>query len=886
MQLGITVCMFVLIGTQVKAEDFAVLSGLVRLDKPLSGASVEIYDADGALLLQSENETGSTGAFLLRVAPDTFPKNFRIAFEGEYNGRPVTLVNRYTDYRPGEDSVFANALTTLSVVCAQRGFMTVEEARERIRKQLGIPTQIDLAHTVTMNRCSIFFSQKAFMDSAKSDESFEGYLTGIADRLLAGEEFRFVEADALDGLAKASGVAPQGAIADALKRALNALKPLLKEGLVQIGKAAASKAAAQFFSWLLEILTGESVGVKLEEISQKLSELSSQMLAMQNALQMQISGTNFDSRLNSLNTEYLAPLSSVDSAYDVLRGHIANIKTNYTVPGLPVPTDLAQRRDDQAAVVKGLVAAKRSTFRDAIHAINNEITGIAAGVAFDKPLLQVWSNIIDGRSEFQDDNYDLKTAKMYEFIAVQMKMLCYVIEDMRNNIKDTNYAGTDTLSVVDGYYESIKALLDSQETAHMPKSDIENGDGIVNQVGTKMKWFLYKAYLLDQNGHWKWYTNDGGVGENLDRTGFEIASKEQIDDLFKNKPGNTNGIDYLREKGIGFYNPSKSDLPASNQCNWVTGEKRHYLIPTEENGDWFHRWDYDLAAGEEFYWNTWWYLPHPDWFYSVKQDVSLEYGPHQDVRAYYFNQWELTTTHHNLHYLLVKDDSGLVRGNPRNDVSLEDIQQTFADLPDANADGVPDAWMDLHGHPEPLDSDNDGLPDAYSVLFPSVEDDPEGDSDGDGLNNLAEYELETNPIKPDTDGDGMPDLWEVQRHLNPRNSSDKGKDSDGDGSTNYGEYLEQTDPWEKPLRAGWNCVAVVEECPEPMLRLGEGQGPFVFDSETQQYRPVMPEEPLLPGQGYVVYLSQENSFNVKFGYLVAEDNSGEPPTAIPDFLLH
>ena len=48
----------------------------------------------------------------------------------------------------------------------------------------------------------------------------------------------------------------------------------------------------------------------------------------------------------------------------------------------------------------------------------------------------------------------------------------------------------------------------------------------------------------------------------------------------------------------------------------------------------------------------------------------------------------------------------------------------------------------------------------------------------------------------------------------------------------------------------------------------------------------MPDEPLLPGQGYVVYLGEENAFNVRFGYLVKADTSGHPPTSIPDFLLH
>ena len=41
------------------------------------------------------------------------------------------------------------------------------------------------------------------------------------------------------------------------------------------------------------------------------------------------------------------------------------------------------------------------------------------------------------------------------------------------------------------------------------------------------------------------------------------------------------------------------------------------------------------------------------------------------------------------------------------------------------------------------------------------------DMDGDGLFNLEEFNLGTDPSDPDTDGDGMPDGWEVEYGLNP-----------------------------------------------------------------------------------------------------------------------
>ncbi len=61
------------------------------------------------------------------------------------------------------------------------------------------------------------------------------------------------------------------------------------------------------------------------------------------------------------------------------------------------------------------------------------------------------------------------------------------------------------------------------------------------------------------------------------------------------------------------------------------------------------------------------------------------------------------------------------------------------------------------------------------------------DTDADGLTDLQEYQLGTNPIKTDTDGDGMPDGWEVENGLNPL-VNDADGDFDSDGLTNLLEY--------------------------------------------------------------------------------------------------
>jgi len=70
---------------------------------------------------------------------------------------------------------------------------------------------------------------------------------------------------------------------------------------------------------------------------------------------------------------------------------------------------------------------------------------------------------------------------------------------------------------------------------------------------------------------------------------------------------------------------------------------------------------------------------------------------------------------------------------------------------------------------------------------------PDGDADGDGLTNVVEVAIGTDPLNPDTDGDGMPDGWEVFYGLNPLNPADAGATAP-DGLTNLQNFQISHDP--------------------------------------------------------------------------------------------
>jgi pectate lyase len=55
-------------------------------------------------------------------------------------------------------------------------------------------------------------------------------------------------------------------------------------------------------------------------------------------------------------------------------------------------------------------------------------------------------------------------------------------------------------------------------------------------------------------------------------------------------------------------------------------------------------------------------------------------------------------------------------------------------------------------------------------------------------------ELESAPAPVDSDKDGMPDAWEIKYGFDPSNPADGSEDKDGDGYTNVEEYLNGTNP--------------------------------------------------------------------------------------------
>ena len=125
-----------------------------------------------------------------------------------------------------------------------------------------------------------------------------------------------------------------------------------------------------------------------------------------------------------------------------------------------------------------------------------------------------------------------------------------------------------------------------------------------------------------------------------------------------------------------------------------------------------------------------------------------------------------------------------------------EIFETFTNplLADTDGDGLSD-WYETYSETNAtdFDSDDDLMSDGYEVTFgldPLDDSDVHEDPDGDGLDNLVEYGLWTNPLSADTDGDRLYDNEEIVLGTDPTNS-----DTDGDLLSDYVELkIIKTDP--------------------------------------------------------------------------------------------
>ncbi|MFW5729707.1 MAG: Ig-like domain-containing protein, partial [Spirochaetota bacterium] len=143
-------------------------------------------------------------------------------------------------------------------------------------------------------------------------------------------------------------------------------------------------------------------------------------------------------------------------------------------------------------------------------------------------------------------------------------------------------------------------------------------------------------------------------------------------------------------------------------------------------------------------------------------------------------------------------DTGTTALHPALDLDGEALTVGLKDIGadefnDADADGLPD-WVEALGATDAAaDSDGDTLNNLaeYETHWTNPND---SDTDGDQLDDGAELTAGTDALDPDTDGDTLPDGWEVNYGLDPLDGTTADADPDGDTLLNSEEFALGTDP--------------------------------------------------------------------------------------------
>jgi hypothetical protein len=118
-----------------------------------------------------------------------------------------------------------------------------------------------------------------------------------------------------------------------------------------------------------------------------------------------------------------------------------------------------------------------------------------------------------------------------------------------------------------------------------------------------------------------------------------------------------------------------------------------------------------------------------------------------------------------------------------------------------DTDHLPDYYEINVTGTDPLDGDSDSAHTSRNEAGNGIQDHIE-DFDNDGLATYAEYKLGSDPFNEDTDGDGLHDAFELlatgtsllATDTDGNNTTDSAKDADGDGLTNLREQTLRTNP--------------------------------------------------------------------------------------------
>lgn len=286
--------------------------GRVVLDRPLGGATVELFDLQGQLLGQTT--TDASGRFKFAAVP----RDFRVVASGANEAYAA-------DYREfdGTRQMVVNPLTNLLATYRDRHpEVPAAEARARIKRYFGMPPEHELETHMVQGSRRPGFSVRRYLEQARasqrSDSGATTFVAGLVEDIHTGNRTR------ARGFSESAADWLQGA--SDLGAAVGAIS------VARILGGGFTGPSQLLIGWVLNsVLDGlfsptSSVALQLQTILNDLGALANEVNQDDQALLQQISTQGALSDIAVINTSvtnYLAAVGSAPSAANVVSNQFA-----------------------------------------------------------------------------------------------------------------------------------------------------------------------------------------------------------------------------------------------------------------------------------------------------------------------------------------------------------------------------------------------------------------------------------------------------------------------------------------------------------------------------------------------------------------------------------
>ncbi|MBI9077970.1 MAG: hypothetical protein JEZ02_21410, partial [Desulfatibacillum sp.] len=345
-----------------------IMQGWVSVEKPISGATLTLYNIDGEESYQLQKlTTGKLGSFLITV--DDIADDFRIVARGGSIDGEAFYDELSADYRNFDEengTIYINAVTTMISACLDsHPGMTLDESTVAVKVFLGIPDWVDIGRGLHAE--GEYFSHGDFMNEAEQNGGVDDFI----DLLIAEMDNN-----------------PPGFIHPFPGQANGDLNGMGGTLALWLSQGAVSYTGGKVFGWgLSQMGIGfgddssqeiENMQTELIKISQKLDAIDGELRKISNELSAQLNQNNYDARLGG---DVGTLISNIKSIRDKITIFISN-----------PPADPVILEKHRALIIK-LIENKLVGSEYILH---NQLVGLPGQTG----LLKVWSKVVKSKHRF------------------------------------------------------------------------------------------------------------------------------------------------------------------------------------------------------------------------------------------------------------------------------------------------------------------------------------------------------------------------------------------------------------------------------------------------------------------------------------------------------